>query len=49
LLDFAHLLDEPVAVAIKKCRLIGFVFGFSQFVQYAVFAVLYYMGAVFQK
>jgi ATP-binding cassette, subfamily B (MDR/TAP), member 1 len=25
-------LDEPVAVAIKKCHLIGFVFGFSQFV-----------------
>ena len=49
LLDFAHLLDEPVAVAIRKCHLIGFVFGFSQFVQYAVFAILYYMGAVFQK
>ncbi len=47
LLDFAHLLDEPVAVAIRKCHLIGFVFGFSNFVQYAVFAILYYMGAVF--
>jgi hypothetical protein len=49
LLDFAHLLDGPVFVTIKKCHLIGFYFGFSQFVQYAVFAVLYYMGAVLQK
>jgi hypothetical protein len=41
------MLDGPVVVATKKCHLIGFVFGFSQFVQYAVFAVLYYFGAVF--
>jgi len=45
--DFARLLEEPVKIAIKKCHIIGFVFGFSQFVQYAVFAVLYYVGAVF--
>ena len=36
-------------MAIKKCHLIGFIFGFSQFVQYAVFAVLYYFGAIFQR
>lgn len=45
--DFSRMLDGPVSVATKKCHLIGFVFGFSQFVQYAVFAVLYYFGAVF--
>ena len=47
LLDFAHFLDKPVAVAIRKCHLIGFVLGFSNFVKYATFAILYYMGAVF--
>ena len=27
--DFSRLLDGPVNIAIKKCHLIGFVFGFS--------------------
>ena len=47
--DFSNLLEEPVNVAIKKCHLIGFIFGFSQFVQYSVFAVLFHFGAVFQR
>lgn len=47
--DYERHLEGPVLVAIRKCHLIGFVFGFSQFVQYGVFAVLYYFGAVFQK
>ena len=36
-------------IAIRKSHVIGIVFGFSQFVQYAVFAALYYFGAVFIK
>lgn len=47
--DYERHLEGPVLVSIRKCHLIGFVFGFSQFVQYGVFAVLYYFGAVFQK
>lgn len=45
--DYSMHLEGPVAVAIKKCHVIAFVFGFSQFVQYAVFAALYYFGAIF--
>jgi ATP-binding cassette subfamily B (MDR/TAP) protein 1 len=45
--DFERHLQGPVNIAINKCHLIGCIFGFSQFVQYAVFAVLYYFGAVF--
>jgi hypothetical protein len=47
--SFARLLDEPVQISIKKCHVIAIVFGFSQFIQYFIFATLYYMGAVFQK
>ena len=47
--DYGKLLEEPMNVAIKKSHVIGFIFGFSQFVQYAVFAALYYFGAVFMK
>ena len=47
--DFSRLLDEPVTMAIKKSHLIGFIFGFSQFVQYGVFAALFYFGAIIQR
>ena len=45
--DYSRLLDEPKRVAIRKSHIIGLVFGFSQFVQYAVFATLYYFGGLF--
>ncbi|CDW81593.1 abc transporter family protein [Stylonychia lemnae] len=44
--DYKKLLDGPLQIAVRKSHVIGLVFGFSQFVQYAVFAVLYYVGAV---
>ena len=43
------MLDQPVALATRKGHLIGLVFGFSQFTQYAVFATLFYFGAIFMK
>ena len=30
--DFSKLPDGPVSIAIKRCHMIAFVFGFSQFV-----------------
>ena len=47
--DFSRLLDGPRLIATRKSHVIGLVFGFSQFVQYAVFGCLYYFGALFQK
>lgn len=47
--DFSRLLDGPRLIATRKSHIIGLVFGFSQFVQYAVFGCLYYFGALFQK
>ncbi|CDW81030.1 abc transporter [Stylonychia lemnae] len=44
--DYKKLLDGPLKIAARKNHVIGVIFGFSQFVQYAVFAVLYYVGAV---
>jgi hypothetical protein len=40
-------LEEPQNIGCRKAHIISFVFGFSQFTQYAVFAALYYFGALF--
>ena len=40
--------DAPMKTSIRKAQCIGFWFGFSQFVQNAVFALLYWAGAMFQ-
>nr|AAK19598.2 putative ABC transporter [Sterkiella histriomuscorum] len=45
--DYSKLLDGPRKIAQKRAHVIGVIFGFSQFVQYAVFAALYYFGALF--
>jgi ABC-type transport system involved in Fe-S cluster assembly fused permease/ATPase subunit len=45
--DYERMLDGPVSVAIKKCHAIGIMFGLTQFVKMAVFAVLYYAAAQF--
>ena len=47
--DYKSHLDGPVAKTIKKAHIIGLTFGFSQFVQYAVFAILFYSAALFIK
>ena len=47
--DYARMLDGPVQVAVKKCHLMGLTFGFSQFVQYGVYALLYYVSALFMR
>jgi len=44
---FDEYLEEPTAKANRQSQLIGFCFGFSQFVQYAVWAVIYYAAAEF--
>lgn len=49
IMDFGNMLQGPVNVSVKQCHLIAFIFGFSQFIQYAIYAVLYYYGAVFQR
>lgn len=43
--EYDKLVEEPVKNGVKKAQCIGFWFGFSQFVQNAVFALLYYAGA----
>jgi len=40
-------LEDPTAKGIKQAHIIAFCFGFSQFVQYGVWAVVYYSGAEF--
>jgi ABC-type multidrug transport system fused ATPase/permease subunit len=46
--QYDKLVEGPVKTSIKKAQCIGFWFGFSQFVQNAVFALLYWAGAMFQ-
>jgi hypothetical protein len=41
------MLEGPVTVATKKSHAMGITFGFSQFVQYAVYAVMFYAAAIF--
>lgn len=45
--DYERMLEQPVAIAKRMGHVIGLTFGFSQFTQYAVFATLFYFGAVF--
>lgn len=45
--EYTRYIDFPTRSAIKKAHCIGFWFGFSQFVQNAVFALLYWAGAQF--
>lgn len=47
--EYDTLIEGPVRTSYKKAQCIGFWFGFSQFVQNAVFALLYWAGAMFQK
>eukprot|EP00347_Sterkiella_histriomuscorum_P015933 403355132 len=45
--DYDSLLEGPVNVAKKKSHSIGLTFGFTQFIQYGVPALLYYTGGLF--
>jgi ATP-binding cassette subfamily B (MDR/TAP) protein 1 len=45
--DYKTLLNGPLNKISKDAHILGGLFGFSQFVQYAVYAVLYYAGAQF--
>jgi len=45
--DFDAMLDAPVKTATNKSHLMGITFGFSQFVQYGVYAVMFYAAAIF--
>ena len=47
--EYDVLTEGPVKTSVKKAQCIGFWFGFSQFVQNAVFSLLYWAGAMFQK
>ena len=44
---YDRYISSPFQSAVKKAHCIGFWFGFSQFVQNAVFALLYWAGAEF--
>jgi ABC-type multidrug transport system fused ATPase/permease subunit len=46
--EYDRMVEEPIKQSFKKAQTIGFCFGFSQFVQNAVFALLYWAGAKFQ-
>ena len=45
--QYDFLIEGPIKTAFKKAQCIGFWFGFSQFIQNAVFALLYWAGAMF--
>ena len=45
--EYDVLTEGPIKTSFKKAQCIGFWFGFSQFVQNAVFALLYWAGAMF--
>ena len=45
--DFDAMLDAPVKTATKKSHVMGLIFGFSQFVQYGVYAVMFYCASLF--
>lgn len=47
--DYSLMLEGPVRVAKRKSHLIGVIFGFSQFTQYGVYAVMYYVAALLLK
>lgn len=45
--EYDRLIEIPLKTNLRKAHCIGFWFGFSQFVQYGVFALLYWAGAMF--
>lgn len=45
--DYDSMLEGPVNVAKSKSHSIGFIFGFTQFIQYGVPSLLYYTAALF--
>lgn len=45
--EYDNLIAVPTKTNLKKAHCIGFWFGFSQFIQYAVFSLLYWAGAKF--
>ena len=45
--DFDAMLEAPVKTATNKSHLMGVTFGFSQFVQYGVYAIMFYAAALF--
>ena len=45
--DFDAMLEQPVKTATNKSHLMGVTFGFSQFVQYGVYAVMFYVASIF--
>jgi ABC-type multidrug transport system fused ATPase/permease subunit len=46
--EYDKMVEEPIKESFKKAQIIGFWYGFSQFIQNAVFALLYWSGAKFQ-
>lgn len=47
--DYDAMLQGPVNIATKKCHVMGVTFGFSQFVQYGVYAIMFYASALFLR
>lgn len=45
--EYDQMIEGPIKTAFKKAQCIGFWFGFSQFIQNAVFGLLYWAGAMF--
>lgn len=45
--EYEKYIELPTKSALRKSHCIGFWFGFSQFVQNAVFSLLYWAGAEF--
>ena len=44
---YTDKLKIPYEIAVKKGNISGLLFGFSQFIMYLVFALIFYLGAIF--
>jgi ABC-type multidrug transport system fused ATPase/permease subunit len=44
---YSNKLKEPYEIGVKKGNISGILFGFSQLIMYVVFALIFYLGAVF--
>jgi ATP-binding cassette subfamily B (MDR/TAP) protein 1 len=47
--SYSRKLDIPLQEGIKGGRKAGFLFGFSQFAKFGTFALVFYVGAIFQQ
>lgn len=47
--DYDRMLEDSCNAGMRMAHIIGLLFGFSQFAQYGIYALLYYFGAIFIK